>query len=71
LPAITRCGGNVLVHVAYERQRRLKGEIIRDAFVRIGRVALERDPEVIGSPERGYRMRARLSCRERKAGLLS
>src|SRR4029079_13441750 len=55
-----RCGGNVLAHVAYERQRRLKGEIIRDAFVRIGRVALERDPEVIGSPERGYRMRARL-----------
>jgi 23S rRNA (uracil1939-C5)-methyltransferase len=55
-----RCGGNVLAHIAYERQRRLKGEIIRDAFVRIGRVALERDPEVIGSPERGYRMRARL-----------
>ena len=50
-----RCGGNVLVHVAYERQRRLKGEIIRDAFVRIGRVALERDPEVIGSPERARR----------------
>ena len=55
-----RCGGNVLAHIAYERQRRLKGEIIRDAFVRIGRVALERDPDVIGSPERGYRMRARL-----------
>ena len=55
-----RCGGNVLAHIAYERQRRLKSEIIRDAFVRIGRVALERDPDVIGSPERGYRMRARL-----------
>jgi 23S rRNA (uracil1939-C5)-methyltransferase len=55
-----RCGGNVLAHIAYDRQRRLKGEIIRDAFVRIGRVALERDPDVIGSPERGYRMRARL-----------
>ena len=55
-----RCGGNVLAHIAYQRQRRLKGEIIRDAFVRIGRVALERDPDVIGSPERGYRMRVRL-----------
>jgi 23S rRNA (uracil1939-C5)-methyltransferase len=55
-----RCGGNVLAHVAYERQRRLKGEIIRDAFARIGRVPLEREPEVIASPERGYRMRARL-----------
>jgi len=58
--ADTRCGGNVLAHVAYERQRRLKGEIIRDAFLRIGRVPLERDPEVIASPERGYRLRARL-----------
>jgi 23S rRNA (uracil1939-C5)-methyltransferase len=55
-----RCGGNVLAHVAYERQRRLKGEIIRDAFARIGRVPLEREPDVIASPERGYRMRARL-----------
>jgi 23S rRNA (uracil1939-C5)-methyltransferase len=55
-----RCGGNVFAHIAYERQRRLKGEIIRDAFVRIGRVPLERDPDVIASPERGYRMRARL-----------
>src|SRR5262245_58694540 len=55
-----RCGGNVLAHIAYERQRRLKGEIIRDAFARIGRVPLEREPDVIGSPERGYRMRARL-----------
>ena len=55
-----RCGGNVLAHIAYERQRLLKGEIIRDAFVRIGRVALDREPDVIGSPERGYRMRARL-----------
>jgi 23S rRNA (uracil1939-C5)-methyltransferase len=55
-----RCGGNVLAHVAYERQRALKGEIISDAFRRIGRVPLDRDPEVMASPERGYRMRARL-----------
>lgn len=58
--ADARCGGNVLAHVAYDRQRRLKGEIIRDAFTRIGRVPLARDPDVIASPERGYRMRARL-----------
>jgi 23S rRNA (uracil1939-C5)-methyltransferase len=55
-----RCGGNVLAHVAYDRQLRLKSEIIRDAFARIGRVPLEREPEVLASPERGYRMRARL-----------
>jgi 23S rRNA (uracil1939-C5)-methyltransferase len=56
----SRCGGNVLAHVAYERQRLLKGEIIRDAFGRIGRIPLERVPDVMASPERGYRMRARL-----------
>jgi 23S rRNA (uracil1939-C5)-methyltransferase len=56
----TRCGGNVLAHVAYDRQRQLKSEIIQDAFRRIGRIPLERAPEVMASPERGYRMRARL-----------
>ena len=55
-----RCGGNVLAHVAYERQRQLKGEIIRDAFGRLGRIPLDRAPEVVASPERGYRLRARL-----------
>ena len=39
-----RCGGNVLAHVAYERQRQLKGEIIRDAFGRIGRMPLDAIP---------------------------
>src|SRR5262245_26004162 len=38
----SRCGGNVLAHIAYERQCRLKGEIIRDAFGRIGRIRLDR-----------------------------
>ena len=55
-----RCGGNVFAHVAYARQVALKGEIIQDAFGRIGRVPLPAPPGVIGSPEQGYRMRARL-----------
>ena len=55
-----RCGGNVLAHVAYDRQRDLKSQIILDAFRRIGRVPLEHAPEVLASPEHGYRMRARL-----------
>ena len=55
-----RCGGNVFAHVRYERQLQLKGDIIRDALARIGRMALASTPDVIGSPERGYRMRARL-----------
>jgi 23S rRNA (uracil1939-C5)-methyltransferase len=56
----SRCGGNVLAHASYDRQRQLKGEIIRDAFARIGRTPLDHNPDVIASPERGYRMRARL-----------
>jgi tRNA/tmRNA/rRNA uracil-C5-methylase (TrmA/RlmC/RlmD family) len=63
-----RCGGNVLAHVAYERQRQLKAEIILDAFARIGRVPIDRAPEVIASPERGYRMRARLHARNSRLG---
>jgi 23S rRNA (uracil1939-C5)-methyltransferase len=55
-----RCGGSVFAHVAYARQLRLKGEIIQDALARIGRMPMPAPPDVIGSPERGYRMRARM-----------
>jgi 23S rRNA (uracil1939-C5)-methyltransferase len=64
----SRCGGNVLAHVAYDRQCLLKGEIIRDAFARIGRLPLDRAPEVMPSPERGYRMRARLHTANGRLG---
>lgn len=63
-----RCGGTVLAHVSYDRQRRVKGEIIRDAFARIGRLPLDDVPDVIGSPERGYRMRARLHAHSGRLG---
>ena len=33
-----RCGGNVYAHVEYERQRRLKGEIVSVGFVSPGSV---------------------------------
>ena len=55
-----RCGGNVLAFVSYPRQLTLKGQIIQDALARIGRFPLAIVPAVIGSPEDGYRMRARL-----------
>lgn len=63
-----RCGGSVFAHIAYERQRRLKGEIVQDALARIGRVPLAAPPEVLASPERGYRMRARLHARGPRLG---
>jgi 23S rRNA (uracil1939-C5)-methyltransferase len=63
-----RCGGNALAHVTYPRQLILKGQIIQDAFGRIGRVPLLSVPEVIGSPESGYRMRARLHAHQGRLG---
>ena len=65
-----RCGGNVFAHIAYERQTQLKAEIIRDTLGRIGHVWLSAPPVVVPSPERGYRMRARLHARSRRLGFL-
>ena len=65
-----RCGGNVFAHVAYERQTRLKAEIIRETLGRIGRVSMLAPPDVVESPERGYRMRARLHARGCRIGFL-
>ncbi len=63
-----RCGGNVFSHIEYPRQLSLKGEIIQDAFRRIGRFPLSETPAVIGSPEHGYRMRARLHAAAGRIG---
>jgi 23S rRNA (uracil1939-C5)-methyltransferase len=63
-----QCGGNVFSHIVYERQRLLKGDILREALQRIGRVPLRERPDVMGSPERGYRMRARLHARGGRLG---
>ena len=63
-----RCGGNVLAFIAYPRQLELKAQIIQDALARIGRLPLTTPPEVIGSPEDGYRMRARLHVQEGRIG---
>ncbi len=62
------CGGSVLAHIKYERQRALKSEIIVDAFRRLGRITLDQPIAVAGSPVDGYRMRARLHLRGRRIG---
>lgn len=62
-----RCGGNVYAHVGYPRQLQLKSEIIRDAFGRIGHLPVSA-PEIIGSPETGYRMRARFHAKGGRLG---
>ena len=63
-----RCGGSVLAHIAYDEQCRLKGEIIRDALARVGKIPLPEPVPVAPSPEEGYRMRARLHLRGGRAG---
>ena len=63
-----RCGGNTFAHITYERQCRLKAEIICDALGRIGRLSLPARPDVLGSPERGYRMRARFRVQDGQLG---
>jgi 23S rRNA (uracil1939-C5)-methyltransferase len=54
------CGGCLYAHITYPRQLAIKGQVIADAFGRIGRVVLPAPPSVAPSPEEGYRMRARL-----------
>lgn len=62
------CGGCLYAHIAYPRQLQLKGEIIQDAFGRLGRIPLDQAPSVAGSPDHAYRMRARLHVRDGRVG---
>lgn len=62
------CGGGGYAHIAYARQLTLKGEVIADAFARIGRVPVAEAVPVAASPEQGYRMRARLHVEDGRAG---
>ena len=61
------CGGCSYAHIAYQRQLALKAEVIGDAFARLGRLPIAL-PDVAPSPERGYRMRARLHVRGERVG---
>jgi 23S rRNA (uracil1939-C5)-methyltransferase len=62
------CGGSAYAHIHYDRQRHLKGEVVADAFRRIGKMALDAPVTIAASRERGYRLRARLHIRDRHAG---
>jgi 23S rRNA (uracil1939-C5)-methyltransferase len=62
------CGGALYSHIAYPRQLTIKSDVVRDAFARLGRHPLDEAVPVAGSPEQGYRMRARLHVRAGRAG---
>ncbi|MBI3262022.1 MAG: class I SAM-dependent RNA methyltransferase [Acidobacteria bacterium] len=65
------CGGNVYHHIDYGHQLSLKKAVVIDAFSRIGRLDPSTVAEplaMVASPERGYRMRARLHLRRGRIG---
>jgi len=62
------CGGGVYSHIAYPRQLTIKSDVIRDAFGRLGRHPIDEPVPVAGSPEEGYRMRARLHVQGSRVG---
>jgi 23S rRNA (uracil1939-C5)-methyltransferase len=63
-----RCGGCLYAHIAYARQLDIKAAVIADAFARIARTLLPGPVRVAPSGVDGYRMRARLHVRGRRAG---
>lgn len=67
-PSDGGCGGNVLAHIAYDRQRSIKATIVEDTLRRLGRITLEAPVDVAASPSDGYRMRARLHVRNGRIG---
>lgn len=62
------CGGMAYAHIAPDHQRALKAQVIADAFARIARLPLPGTVPVAPSPERGYRMRARVHVRDGRLG---
>jgi 23S rRNA (uracil1939-C5)-methyltransferase len=67
-PAGEPACGIAYAYIQYERQLRLKGELVADAFRRIGRLPLDAPPVVLPSPETAYRLRARLHVRGGRVG---
>jgi 23S rRNA (uracil1939-C5)-methyltransferase len=62
------CGGALYAHIRYARQLAIKSDVLRDAFARLGRYPIEAPVDVAGSPEEGYRMRARFHVHAGRAG---
>jgi 23S rRNA (uracil1939-C5)-methyltransferase len=59
------CGGCDWLYISYDEQIRIKGEIYKEVFRKIAQSTSLPEPEVISSPELGYRMRARLQINQK------
>jgi 23S rRNA (uracil1939-C5)-methyltransferase len=62
------CGGCLYAHIDYAHQLAIKSDVVHDAFTRLGRIVLPETVQVVGSPEQGYRMRARLHISGERIG---
>jgi 23S rRNA (uracil1939-C5)-methyltransferase len=62
------CGGLAYAHITYRRQLDIKAAVVCDGLARIGRIVWPTPISVAASPERGYRMRARLHVRDGRIG---
>ena len=63
------CGGQAYAFIEYPHQLQIKGDVVRDAFARLGRMPLgDREISIAGSREDGYRMRARFQVESGRVG---
>ena len=67
-PLFMTCGGCQLQHIAYERQLRLKGEILAEVLARIGKIEAELKPMLASPLPYHYRSRIKLQVRAGRAG---
>jgi len=64
----SRCGGAAYGHIDCAHQRVLKALVVKDALARLGHLDWNIPIPVAASPERGYRMRARVHLRDGRVG---
>ncbi len=62
-PYFRRCGGCHYQHIPYERQLKLKAEILRETLQRIAKIELKLEIRLHASPPWNYRNRTRLQVR--------
>jgi 23S rRNA (uracil1939-C5)-methyltransferase len=62
------CGGCDFQHIPYEEQLRIKGRILRETLMRIGKVQIDHLSGIMYSDEWAYRFRARLHVEKRSVG---
>lgn len=55
-PHFDICGGCSLQYMSYEKQLEIKKEMVRDSFLRTGKISLG-DFDIVPSPQKGYRNR--------------